>query len=54
MGIDHGGAHILMAKQFLDRLDVIAVVQQVGGEGMPSRVATGRLNNRREEGSFLA
>ena len=54
MGIDHGGAHILMAKQFLDLPDVIAVVQRVGGERMPQRVATGWLNNRREEGSFLA
>ena len=32
-----------MAKQFLDRLDVIAVVQRVGGERMPQRVALAGL-----------
>ena len=34
MGIDHGGTHILMAQQFLDRADVLAAFQEMGSEGM--------------------
>jgi hypothetical protein len=30
MGIDHGGAHIPMAQEFLDRTDVLPPFQQVG------------------------
>jgi len=32
MGVDHGGAHILMAQQLLDGADVLAPLQQVGGK----------------------
>ena len=35
MRVDLGGTHILVAKQFLHRADVVAVFDQVGGEGMP-------------------
>jgi hypothetical protein len=38
VGVDHGGAHVFVAKQFLNGADVVAVFQQVGGEGMPQRV----------------
>ena len=54
MGIDHGRTDVLMPKEFLDRPDIVAVLKQMGGKGMPEGVTTGRLNNRREEGSFLA
>lgn len=37
MGIDHGGAHILMSYQFLDRADVLPTLQQVGSKGVPKR-----------------
>ena len=30
MGIDHRRAHVLVAKQFLDGADVVALLQQVG------------------------
>ena len=33
MGVDHGGAHILMAQQFLDHTDILAALQQVRGKG---------------------
>lgn len=32
-----------MAQKFLDRSDVVAVFQQMRGEGMPERVACGSL-----------
>ena len=38
MRIDHGGRHILVAEQFLDRADVGAVHQQMGSKGMPQGV----------------
>jgi hypothetical protein len=31
MGMDHGRTDVLMPKEFLDRPDVIAVFEQVGG-----------------------
>lgn len=34
VGVDHGGAHVLVAEEFLHRTDVVAVFQEVGGEGM--------------------
>lgn len=34
MGIDLRGLHILVAQQFLDRADVIAVFKQMAGEAM--------------------
>jgi hypothetical protein len=35
MGIDHGGGDIRMAHQLLNRADVVAVFQQVGGKRVP-------------------
>jgi methionyl-tRNA synthetase len=34
MGVDHGGAHIGMAQQFLHGADVVARLQQMRGERM--------------------
>jgi hypothetical protein len=36
MGVNHGGADIRMAKQFLHGADVGAALEQVRGERMPS------------------
>jgi hypothetical protein len=30
--VDHGGAHAVVAEQFLDRADVVAAAEQMGGE----------------------
>ena len=38
MGIDHGGFHVFMAEQFLDSADIIAILEQVGGEGVAEGV----------------
>lgn len=35
MGVDHGGLKAGMAQQGLNHADVIACLQEVGGEGMP-------------------
>ena len=34
MGIDHGGADILVPMEFLDGADVIACFKQMRGKGM--------------------
>jgi len=39
VGIDHRRPDILMPEQFLNRPNVIAILQEVGGEGMPKGVA---------------
>ncbi len=39
MGVNHRGAHIPVPKQFLNRPDVIAVFQQMRGEGMTESMA---------------
>lgn len=41
MGINHGGAHILMAEEFFDRTDVLGPFQQVCGKRMAERMAAG-------------
>ena len=43
MGVNHGGADIGMTQQFLHRADVVASLQQMGGEGMAQRVRRRRL-----------
>jgi hypothetical protein len=43
MSIDHGGFDIFVAEEFLDGADVIAVLEQVGGEGVAEGVATDRF-----------
>ncbi len=45
MGIDHRGTDILVPKQFLHSSNIIAILQQVGREGMAEPVATGGLGS---------
>lgn len=35
MGVNHGSFDIFVAEQFLDSANVVAVLEQVGGEGVP-------------------
>jgi len=35
MGVDHGGADAAVAQELLDGADVVSVLQEVGGEGVP-------------------
>lgn len=39
VGVDHGCFQILMAEKFLDGSDIVAVLEQVRGEGMAECVA---------------
>lgn len=39
MGVDHGGFDVAVAEEFLDGADVVAVFDEVGGEGMAEGVA---------------
>jgi len=39
MSVNHGGANVFVAKQFLHGADIIAILQEMGGEAvaiMPS------------------
>ena len=40
MGVDHGGLYILVSEEFLNCADVVAALQEMGGEGMTEGVAT--------------
>lgn len=47
MRVDHGGADALVSEQFLDRADVVAIVEEVGGEGVSEGVTTRPLRDAR-------
>jgi hypothetical protein len=38
MGVNHGGLHVFVAEKFLNGADVVAVLKQVGGEGVAEGV----------------
>lgn len=39
MSVDHGGFDVAVAEEFLNGSDVVAVFDEVGGEGMAEGVA---------------
>ena len=43
MGVDHRGFDIFVAEEFLDGADVVAALQEVGGEGVAEGVTAVRL-----------
>ncbi len=45
VSVDHRGADVVVAKQLLDGADVVAVFQEVGGEGVAEGVAGGPLGD---------
>ena len=45
MGIDHRGADVLVAQQLLHGPNIVAVFQQMCGEGVAQRVTRRRLLN---------
>ena len=47
VGVDHRGADVGVTQQFLDGPDVVAALQQVGGERVPNRVRRRPLVDRR-------
>jgi hypothetical protein len=49
VGVDHRGAHVRVAEQILDRADVVAVLEEVGGERVTQSVATNLLGDSRAQ-----
>src|SRR5690606_1490975 len=47
VGVDLGGGDVLVAEQLLDGAQVVAVLEQVGGERVAQGVAGGRLGDAR-------
>lgn len=47
MGVNHGGADILMTQEFLDRSAILPPFQQVGRKGVAEGMAAGRFRNAR-------
>ena len=45
VGIDHGGFDVFVAEEFLDGADVVAALEEVGGEGVAEGVATDALRD---------
>ncbi len=43
VGVDHGGAHVPMSQEFLDRADVLPALQQMCGERVSQGVRAGRF-----------
>jgi hypothetical protein len=50
VSVDHGGADVVVAQELLDRSDVMAILQQMGGEGVPECVAAHALGDARSKG----
>jgi len=42
VGVDHRGFDVLVTQELLDRPNIIAIFDQVGGERVPERVAARR------------
>ena len=43
VGVDHGGGDVAVAEELLDGADVVAGLEQVGGEGVAQGVAADSL-----------
>jgi hypothetical protein len=53
VGIDHGGFDILVSKEFLNCADIVAVLQEVGGEAVAKGVRGNSFLNISGLGSFF-
>lgn len=53
VGVSHGRVGVRVAEDFLDGADVVAIVEQMGGERMPKRVAGGWLGQAFPAGGLL-
>ena len=45
VGVDHGGGDVAVAEELLDSANVVAGLEEVGGEGVAEGVAAGRLGD---------
>src|SRR5688572_8969899 len=53
VGVDHRRGDVAVAEELLDGPNVVAALEQVGGEGVTERVRTGTLAEARTQGSLL-
>ena len=53
MGVDHLRAHVIVSEQFLNRSNIVAVLQQTGCKGMKQGVTPSRFKNARFDSCFL-
>ena len=53
MRVDHRRAHISVPQQFLDRPNIIPVLQQVGRKGVAQRMAACRLGDPGFQSGYL-
>ena len=53
MGIDHSGFNVFVAEQFLHSSDIVAILEEVGGEGMPEGVGGDKFIYLGEAGGLL-
>jgi hypothetical protein len=51
--VDHGGAHVTVSEQFLDRANVVTVFEEMRCEGVPEGETRGSLGQARLEDGFL-
>jgi hypothetical protein len=54
MGVDHCRLNAPVTQQLLHGQDVIAVQEQVSGEGMPLGLTARRLGNARQRDEMIA
>ena len=47
MGVNHRRAHVAVPEKLLNRADVVAILEQVGREGVTKAMTRGRLGNPR-------
>lgn len=45
VGVDHGGGDVAVAEELLDGADVVAALEEVGGEGVAEGVAGDSLRD---------
>ena len=53
MGINHGGFDVFVAEEFLDGADVVAALEEVGGEGVAEGVGRNALVDFRQASGQL-
>src|SRR5262245_29455899 len=53
VGVDHGRAHVPVPQELLDGADILAVLEQVGGEGVAQGVTGGGLGDARTADGVL-
>jgi len=53
VGVDHGGFDVGVAEEFLDGANVVAILQEVGGEAVAEGVGADALGDASELGGFV-